>query len=82
MLSKAKMDQEELEQLRTEIDILRAATIKTKYVGRYIDTFETSRSVYVVQEYLDGANLLKFMVQGQRSEEQVKSVMRELCQGL
>jgi serine/threonine protein kinase len=78
MIDKSLMDLEDTEQLLAEIDILRAVSQKTSCVAKYLDCFETSRTLYIVQEIVEGVNILGFLSKGRKPEPEVKSIMRDL----
>lgn len=82
MVDKSLMDLEDTEQLLAEIDILRAVSQRSSCVAKYLDCFETSRMLYIVQEIIEGVNILSFLAKGRKPEPEVKGIMRDLFEGL
>ncbi len=63
-----------------EIDILNVAG--SRHVASIIDVFEDSSNIFIVQELIEGMNMLDFLSTRIRENRIVKLLMRSLFEGL
>lgn len=77
VLDKGRVDPIEFEQVMVEVDILRA--MRSPYVVKYLDYFESSKQIYIVQEYLEGTNMVQYLRSGPRPEEVTRDLFLHLA---
>jgi serine/threonine protein kinase len=63
-IAKGHMDEKELEVQTNEIELLRVCDHPS--IVRLYDYFEDPFNIYLVMEYLEGANLLKYVAKKER----------------
>jgi len=66
-IAKGQMDEKELEVQTNEIELLRVCDHPN--IVRLYDYFEDPINIYLVLEYLEGANLLKYVAKKERLQE-------------
>jgi serine/threonine protein kinase len=80
VMDKTRIDATEFEQIMVEVDILRA--IYSPYVVKYLDFFESHREIYIVQEYLNGTNMVQYLREGAKPEPEGRKMFKQLAVGL
>jgi serine/threonine protein kinase len=75
------MDERELEVQTNEVELLRAC--EHQNIVRLIDYFEDPLNMYLVLEYLEGSNLLKYVAKKEILKEPLcRKVMKQIFEGL
>ena len=64
----------------SELGILKAC--RSKHIGAILDFFEDVNHMYIVQEFIDGFNLMAFLKGVPRIEKVSKKIMLGLVEGL
>jgi Ca2+-binding EF-hand superfamily protein len=76
-----KDNKEELEKIKLEIDIMKFCNHKN--IVKYIDSFEDSEFIYLVQEYMDSGDLFHYISnKSLLNESEIKNIIRQVAQGL
>ena len=79
-MNKKGLTLEDLEYQMNELGILRAC--RSKHVGAILDFFEDVNRMYIVQELIDGFNLMTFLQGVPRQEKLTRKIIRGLVEGL
>lgn len=75
------MDERELEVQTNEIELLRVC--EHPNIVHLLDSFEDPMNIYLVLEYIEGSNLLKYVAKKEKLEEPLcKKVMKQIFEGL
>ena len=83
IISKEKMDNKDLELVNSEIDIMKMCLHDN--VVRILDHYESSNTIYIIMEYLQGGNLNDYLENIDPSavtEDFAAFVVRQICWGL
>ena len=80
MLDKKGLTLEDLEYQMNELGILKAC--HSRNIGAILDFFEDANHMYIVQEFIDGFNLLAFLRGVPRIEKVSKKIMKGILEGL
>jgi serine/threonine protein kinase len=76
-----KVNRDELEKIKLELDIMKFCNHKN--IVKYIDSFEDSDYIYLVQEYMDGGDLLNYIShKSLLNENEIRNIFKQVANGL